>query len=213
MRILSVMLQVSYLWSTTETTPAIAVHLPGNYWAMATLATCSITDSIRIDTLNFQPVALGNDTTLCEGDALQLDATMPEADSYLWNTGATTAQLSVSDAGIYRVDVGHACGTTSDSIATTVEPCACTPRVPNVFTPNGDGYNDELEITCVETGSWRFTVYGRYGHELFRTTRPHGHRWTGRTFTGVMMEDGVYFTLLVNLDTGEEYRNYVHLLR
>ena len=55
---------------------------------------------------------LGNDTTICPGDILQLDATIESAEtfSYLWNTGETTPTIDVDSAGTYWVKVLHAAG-------------------------------------------------------------------------------------------------------
>lgn len=204
---------VTYLWSTASVDTAITVSMPGPYWAQATLGLCQATDTIVIDTSLFQGISLGNDTVLCAGDALVLDASTAAALSYAWSTGAIDPLITISQQGQYSITVQHPCGIGSDTLDVAIDLCSCVPEVPNVFTPNGDGINDELAINCVETGSWDFSVFSRWGVELFRTPRPHGHRWTGHTYSGLVVEAGVYFTVLINLDTGEEYRGYVHLLR
>jgi gliding motility-associated-like protein len=47
-------------------------------------------------------IDLGNDTTLCSGISLQIDAG-PGFLNYQWNTGATTRKIMVDTAGIYTV--------------------------------------------------------------------------------------------------------------
>jgi hypothetical protein len=49
-------------------------------------------------------IALGNDTSICEGSILTLDAGNPGAD-YLWNDASTSQTLSASMAGSYFVAV------------------------------------------------------------------------------------------------------------
>lgn len=54
---------------------------------------------------NFPPVHLGNDTTICQGQSILLNATGPYS-SYLWNNGSTAATRTVNASGTYWVKVG-----------------------------------------------------------------------------------------------------------
>lgn len=60
------------------------------------------------------------DTVLCAGNTLVLDATVDGALSYTWNTGATTATLSVDAAGTYSVEVVHGCEVLRDTAVVAV---------------------------------------------------------------------------------------------
>jgi uncharacterized protein (TIGR02145 family) len=60
-------------------------------------------------------VNLGNDTTICAGTSITLNATNT-ASTYLWSTGATSATISVSNPGTYSVSATNSCGTTTDEI-------------------------------------------------------------------------------------------------
>lgn len=53
---------------------------------------------------------LGNDTTICVGQSLTLQTSVPYA-SYTWSTGATTPTINVITSGTYWVDVPIGCGT------------------------------------------------------------------------------------------------------
>ncbi|KAB2868788.1 MAG: T9SS type A sorting domain-containing protein, partial [Bacteroidales bacterium] len=61
-------------------------------------------------------VNLGNDTTICQGSTLTLNAGNTGS-NYLWNTTETTRTIEVSTTGLYWVDVtdSHSC-TTRDEI-------------------------------------------------------------------------------------------------
>ncbi len=48
-------------------------------------------------------IQLGNDTTICQGSSLLLDASVPGNATYLWSTGSTLPQITVSDTGTYHV--------------------------------------------------------------------------------------------------------------
>jgi gliding motility-associated-like protein len=62
----------------------------------------STTQKVSID--NLPSISLGNDTTLCTGGLVKLNAAFPGA-TYLWQDGSTEATYVVSKPGIYWVDV------------------------------------------------------------------------------------------------------------
>jgi uncharacterized protein (TIGR02145 family) len=64
---------------------------------------------------NFSSLNLGPDRTLCTGDTIILDAGYGRT-SYLWNTGATTQILHVSNPGTYYVTVVSGDCTLHDTI-------------------------------------------------------------------------------------------------
>lgn len=66
-------------------------------------------------------INLGQDTTVCTGTSLTLDA--GPGTSYLWNTGATTQTISVSTAGTYFVETTNSLGcNASDSLVISIRP-------------------------------------------------------------------------------------------
>ena len=118
---------VSYLWSTGATTDSISVSTSGTYWVQITGATtCAQTLNVS-DTFNFTVtpppiVALGNDTTLCQGQTLTLNAGNAGA-TYLWSTGANTQTINVTTTGNYWVAVNAgACADTDSIMVTFVAP-------------------------------------------------------------------------------------------
>ncbi|MBE7174192.1 MAG: gliding motility-associated C-terminal domain-containing protein [Williamsia sp.] len=62
-----------------------------------------------------QSAHLGNDTSLCEGQTLLLDATTANA-TYLWQDGSSAPTFTVKDSGTYRVAISSSCGIKEDSI-------------------------------------------------------------------------------------------------
>ena len=81
-------------------------------------------------------VNLGNDTTICMGDVLMLNAGNA-ADSYLWSTGETTREIAVQDAGDYWVRVEKAGRASSDTV-----------RVETVF-PVNPGFDFNIKGNCL----------------------------------------------------------------
>ncbi|MCB0840889.1 MAG: hypothetical protein KDD99_29675, partial [Bacteroidetes bacterium] len=70
---------------------------------------------IDVNVLPAPVVDLGKDTVLCGGNPLSLDATNPGA-TYLWNTGQTSASISVTTTDTFYVDVAIGNCSTSDTV-------------------------------------------------------------------------------------------------
>jgi len=102
---------ISYVWNTT-----------GNH-LIEVLATntCGTSDaaSLPVGVFEMPSVDLGNDTTILEGQVLVLDAGNPGC-NYLWSTGATTQTITVTQSGLYEVQVSNGCGEVSDEIQVQV---------------------------------------------------------------------------------------------
>ncbi|MGB0402580.1 MAG: gliding motility-associated C-terminal domain-containing protein [Salibacteraceae bacterium] len=85
-------------------------------------------------------------------------------------------------------------------------------QIPNVFTPNDDGYNDVFDVQVGQRlqGCTSVKIYNRWGAHIFES-RENSHSWDGRTFSGDLCPPGVYFYLLdIN---GTAYQGYVTLIR
>ena len=79
----------------------------------------------------------------------------------------------------------------------TIPDYECTIDIPNFFTPNGDGINDEWVINGLECYDVELNVYDRNGLFVYKYL---GHRlarqhfWNGFSERGnIMMPNGVYF--------------------
>ncbi len=53
---------------------------------------------------------LGNDTILCEGENIILDASVSTSASFIWSTGDTTSSIFVDTTGMYVVDISDNTG-------------------------------------------------------------------------------------------------------
>ncbi len=69
---------------------------------------CSAIDSVSFSVEPSPQVDLGNDTTICNGASIRLDANDSVIfTSYNWNTGATTSSILVTAPGQYLVTLTH----------------------------------------------------------------------------------------------------------
>ncbi|SMO57156.1 gliding motility-associated C-terminal domain-containing protein [Saccharicrinis carchari] len=87
--------------------------------------------------------------------------------------------------------------------------------IPNVFTPDGDGINDEFMAVYSSIKEFKLIVFNRWGRKVFQTTDP-GEAWDGK-IGGKDAAEGVYFYVVTakGYNKGEErkYEGPVHLLR
>ena len=99
----------SYLWSTGATTQTIAISATGSYNVRVINTNgCTGRDTVNITVKPSPVVALGNDTTFCEGSPVILNAGNSTAGTlYQWNTGATTSTIAALLAGPYTVRVTY----------------------------------------------------------------------------------------------------------
>ncbi|RNI32471.1 T9SS C-terminal target domain-containing protein [Rufibacter immobilis] len=111
-----------YLWSNGATTPSITVSEAGAYSVRITNANgCQATSAPANVTVNPLPTATiqaSGSTTLCPGGNVTLTAS--GGTEYLWSNGATTASITVSEAGAYSVRVTNASGCQATSAPTQV---------------------------------------------------------------------------------------------
>lgn len=67
--------------------------------------------------------------------------------------------------------------------------------IPNAFSPNGDGINDEFHISGIGITSCSFNIYNRWGEHIFEGNGA----WDG-TFNGEQVPEGIYIYMLDVVD-------------
>lgn len=86
--------------------------------------------------------------------------------------------------------------------------------IPNVFTPNGDGINDVFHVTAASMKTYHIEIFNRWGERLFQADNPNID-WNGRSSSGVMESDGIYYYKITATDyAGHNYNldGYVQLI-
>ena len=151
-----------------------------------------------------------SETTTIKGSAplviqFLANANEPVAQYYNWQIKRGTELLaqrtdkehrySFEDAGIYDVTlrVSNAAGC-MDTTSFRIETSVSSLMVPNVFTPNGDGKNDEFRVAYKSIITFEGFVYNRWGRRVFTWTDP-GKGWDGN-INGQPASPGVYFYVI-----------------
>jgi gliding motility-associated-like protein len=94
----------SYLWNDNSTNATLTAITTGTYWVEVTNGACVMRDSIDVTVFALPIIDLGNDTTLCPGNTLTLNAGNPGS-SYAWSTGAQSQTIVADSADMYVVTV------------------------------------------------------------------------------------------------------------
>lgn len=169
-------------WSDGSSDSTLSVDRAGQFSATADHQGCVFSDTVLVEFQKVDPVQLGADTVLCQGSRLELDAEVPGG-IYAWSTGATTSRLFVTETGLYAVNVLNGLCVVADSIQVTVENCNLVDIfIPNVFSPNGDGINDQFAVhasTDIQIVDFQMVIADRLGNIVF-TSNSMDQTWDGR---------------------------------
>ncbi len=79
--------------------------------------------------------------------------------------------------------------------------------IPNVFTPNGDGINDQFVIENIQFYNNGLTIFNRWGQAVYEANN-YRSQWSATD-----LSDGTYFYVLVLSDSGREFTGHVTILR
>jgi gliding motility-associated-like protein len=188
--------------------------------------TCPDSALITIYALPLPIVDAGNDTTIVEGQSLNLNAS--GALNYQWNVNATLSDLTINnplaaptETTYYFVTGTDENGCTAvDSIAISLKSPCNSIYVPNTFTPNDDGLNDIFlpSISGFEIEYYELKIWDRWGTLIFESFSPE-NPWVGDVREGeYFAQDGTYAWQLsvqgeCNPVTPEDFVGHVNLVR
>ena len=151
--------------------------------------------------LNVTPQVYGKLETyypLCKDASLELtvvDISHPEyLESLVWNTGATTNSITVSEGGTYTATLRNVCNPDGLVLPSLVDIKICDIDMPNVFTPNGDGVNDVYHINGEKDifKEFNIVIVNRWGNVIVSYNDPKG-TWDGKNSSNQFVDEGVYF--------------------
>lgn len=157
-------------------------------------------DSLNIDVEESERVALQLDNVIlgCTEEMVEIRAIPlgnPEDVTLVWEDGSTGLTFQANEGRTYSVDITDACSTYSRDVEVTLETEFRDSYVyiPNGFSPNGDGANDQFQLFFgpdVEVLSFDFQIFNRWGANVYSSSDPAG-RWNG-TLKGKDLAPGNY---------------------
>lgn len=160
------------------------------------------------------------DTTIKEGDTAILAASGDS--TYKWTPSTwlncDTCENVLATPTVtttYTVTGTNSHGCTYEKTVTIFVNTECLNFiVPNVFTPNGDGVNDQFVIAANSVDEYTISIYNRWGTEVYTSSDPNRY-WDGNTENGGKAPEGVYYYIINSSCSGNTYKKdgFVQLIR
>jgi gliding motility-associated-like protein len=146
-------------------------------------------------------VSAGNDTTISLGQSITLNGS--GSGSPLWSSTSnlsnatifnpTTSPLFTSTYILSVTDINSCIN--ADTVVVTVIVVSTDISISTVFSPNGDGINDNWFIKNISIyPENEVTVFNIYGNEVFHK-KGYNNDWQG-TYNGNSLPDGTYFYIV-----------------
>lgn len=199
----------SYQWSTGESGQALSTDQPGIYFLEAVHVCGVIKDTFRVEVLPDIPdFSIGDTLVLCENNELKSVYLSPDKplSNYAWSTGSKDSFIIIDRPGIYALRSENICGSKEDRVIATG--CSTKIYIPNIFSPNDDGFNDRFEVFAQEVESVTLSIFDRWGNLLHREEGSVGVGWDGN-FRGKKVESGVYTYLVSYRRTFSQIEEYL----
>lgn len=84
--------------------------------------------------------------------------------------------------------------------------------IPSIFTPNGDGINDNFVIPCLlDADAYpksSVIIFNKWGDEVYRSEKPYKNNWTG-TYNGEDLPPDTYFYVVDPGNGDEPYSGFI----
>jgi len=191
------------------------VYEPGLYKVTASVGNCVYTDSLHVAFNDSLKLDIGRDTSLCIGEQYKLNV-KTNANSFVWQDGSTASIYAVTDSGTYSVIAQNGCGADTAMVKVAFRPCECQLLLPNAFTPNGDGLNENFRpLHPCKISNYSLKIFNRYGQLVFASQDP-SQGWNGFS-GGIRAEAGnyVWVASYINTDTNQHKtsKGFVILIR
>ncbi len=172
-----------YTWSPSVSTNAIASNIKAGRYAIELKDNAGCITAIPeiriVNTGTPTKIFLGKDTTICTGEKVILSPAVQG--NYVWQDNSTAATFSADRTGKYWVQLTNndACISSDTILVNVVQNCVDI-YFPSVFSPNGDGLNEQYgpvgNLNAVS--NYTLSIYNRWGELMFTTNDPR-KRWNG----------------------------------
>jgi gliding motility-associated-like protein len=233
---------VSYLWNTlpSQSSPNVANLCAGDYTVTVTYSpnNCQLTETATIETETLIYAYFTTDPNPPEGYVpftISFNSTGTSgATSYSWDFGDGTPVSNETNPthdypsmGNYTVTLTVSSGAPNNCISTyqivviVIQPSSIT--IPNVFTPNGDGWNDFFTIEAQGVETINIDIFNRWGKKVFNLNATDFAEkqakipvWDGTSKSEGNCADGTYFYVIdaVGYDKKEyNLQGTINLLR
>jgi len=195
-----------YHWQDGSSQPTLSVSQPGKYWVEFPWQDCRVRDSTVVTLLSKPELWIEIDTVFCYGRSVRLRA-RGNNQSFTWSDGSQGPELIVRQPGTYWVDGWDKATGCVKRQTIELEPTECWANlvIPNVFTPNGDAFNQHFVIEGL-TDHWSLEITDRWGRSVYHSPS-YANNWDAAG-----LASGLYYYYLSNFISGQKYRGWLQVL-
>lgn len=166
-------------------------------------APCSNFSSQTINVSVIDAAFTASPTTGLTPLSVVFDNTSTNATSYVWNYGngvtsnAIDSSMVYVNYGVYVVTLiaSNSVGCTDTAMITILSDAVSSMVVPNVFSPNGDPYNNEFVVNAVAITMFHCEIYDRWGLKMYEWD-DETRGWNGNAKNGAPAPDGTYYYII-----------------
>lgn len=203
---------LNYKWSNGPTTKTQDISISGKYNLRVTDSSlCSYTDTV-VMVQKFPPVIdLGNDTTICFGDSILIDAGA-EYNAYSWNNGKSTRTIYAKLEFKYIVQVTDkfGCVGTDDKQVDTMKCGTGSVHLPKGMTvnlyPNPSNGTVYLTLDGNKFGNWDYSISDINGRMVETNIQPIQMLNETISFNLNNQPKGIYFIRLYSANGSANFK-------
>lgn len=161
-------------------------------------------------------ILYANDTTTIDkNDSLYVTIQNSSTyDSIVWNNEINRKYFFVTEEGAFSVDVYNTVCSNSRVHYMKFDGGGGEPttnEIMNLFTPNGDGYNDDWIVNDPNiSGDFKVNIYNRFGNLVY-SSENYNNDWAG-TFNDVALPQATYYYVIEDSE-GTIFKGPVTILR
>ncbi len=141
---------------------------------------------------------------------------------YIWNFGDgefaydKNPEHKYTKPGLYSIELQLIKNNCSETMTTTIQIKDRALEIPNIFSPNNDGKNDEFIVSVPEnTSSFEAYILNTKGQVIYKWT-DSSLGWDGLMSNGQKAQAGTYFYIIKGKDSTNksfEYKSILELMR
>jgi len=219
-------LPYNYHWNNGQSSATATELGSGEYLITVTDAKgCSITSSGTITISYALSVHAAASVSVTNGTPVQLTATtnIDHSNVYNWTpanfvtcNNCANTEASPQQSTVFAINVTDANGCKATDTVSVEVISGSNIFIPNVFTPNDDGVNDQFKIYGDLSNIYYFdmVIFDRWGEKVFESNNPN-FEWFG-AYKGEPASQGVYIyvaTMVFSDGSHKDYKGSLTLLK
>ena len=170
-------LVTDYLWDNGDTVSTLLTNQEGTYRLQLTDEYCSQSIDFNISYFDFDRIdpSFIPDTVICLQKPLSLGFIFAEYIEYTWGDGELAYPRQITQSGVYKLYTSLEGCNMESSTFIEAEDCSTKIFMPNTFSPNKDGINDDIYPLGSDFEVLYFAVFDKWGNKVHQSLSP----WNG----------------------------------